>query len=158
MKRRDFIKTAGYAATGAIFPEKIIFDGINQEKIRTGSASREESYIKVDHQKMFVETKTLSAVLEKGIIRSLKDKSSGEEFILSPDINTYRALQLVYPNETINANEEKFGNTIARQISDKSGIYFSFMDGDGVLVSVDEESGYDHRTIGIFFASHYPCR
>ncbi len=143
MKRRDFIKTAGYAATGAIFPEKIIFDGINQEKIRTGSASREESYIKVDHQKMFVETKTLSAVLEKGIIRSLKDKSSGEEFILSPDINTYRALQLVYPNETINVNEEKFGNTIARQISDKKAEFiFHSWDGDGVLfVSVDEESG-----------------
>ena len=98
----------------------------------------------VKENTVFIETPTLSASVEKGIITSLKSRINGEEFIEKPDINNFRALQLLYiRNEVIQINEEKFGRTETFQISDnKAEIRFHSWDGDGVLaISADPETG-----------------
>lgn len=143
MKRRNFIKTAGITAVSTIVtpvPEtKHVVTALSDSKAQVSPAT-----VKVTGNRVFIETFSLSAVIDKGIITSLKDKSTGEEFIEKPDINYYRALQLLYrDNELSNINEEKFGSTEVNQISDKRAeIVFHSWDGDGVLViSADDQTG-----------------
>ena len=115
--------------------------------LTTGVASWElekQISVIVKDNKVFIETQTLIAVLEKGVLTSLKSKISGEEFIEKPDITNFRALQLLYiNNEIVEINEEKFGGTETHQISDqRAEVVFHSWDGDGVLfISADPETG-----------------
>jgi hypothetical protein len=143
MKRRNFIKTAGITAVSTIvtpMPEtKSVATTLSGPSAQVTPAT-----VKVTGGRVYVETFSLSAVIDKGIIISLKDKTSGEEFIEKPDVTNYRALQLLYRNnELLNINEEKFGSTEVHQISDKRAeILFHSWDGDGVLViSADDSTG-----------------
>jgi hypothetical protein len=143
MKRRNFIKTAGITAVSTIvtpMPEtKSVATTLSGPSAQVTPAT-----VKVTGDRVYVETFSLSAVIDKGIIISLKDKASGEEFIEKPDVTNYRALQLLYRNnELLNINEEKFGSTEVHQISDKRAeILFHSWDGDGVLViSADDSTG-----------------
>jgi hypothetical protein len=144
MKRRNFLKTAGFNATAFITPKLAGKQyGITEAGIQTGLPEKQASVV-VQDDKVYIETHTLIAVIEKGVLLSLRSKISGEEFIEKPDINYFRALQILYSNnEIINVNEEKFGSIKTRQISDRSAeILFHNWDGDGVLfISVDPESG-----------------
>jgi hypothetical protein len=100
--------------------------------------------IKVENTKAFVETPTLSAVIDKGLIVSLKSKPDGEEFIKTGNSSNPTALQILYPGEeTVNVNEEKFGNITARRLSDtRAEFRFKSWDGDGVVTfSVDSGTG-----------------
>jgi hypothetical protein len=108
------------------------------------SPARGKASVRVEGNKVFVETFTLTATIEKGFITSLKSKSSGEEFIQNPDVERFAALQLLYPaNETIGIDEKKFGIIQARQLSNqRAEIVFHSWDGDGVLaISADAETG-----------------
>lgn len=137
MERRNFIKTAGYSAAATVISPKI------GESVIPDTAEYKGT-VRVIDNKIVIDTISLSATMEKGIITSLKDKSSGEEFIEKPDTTNFRALQLLYRNnELININEEKFGSTVTRQLSEqKAEILFNSWDGDGVLsVSVDDITG-----------------
>ncbi len=141
MERRNFIKTAGYSAAATVISpalgEKTIKDSSSQPSGYRGT-------VKVTDNKIVIDTISLSATIEKGVIISLKDKPSGEEFIEKPDTANFRALQLLYRNnELININEEKFGSTETRQLSEqKAEVRFNSWDGDGVLnVSVDDLTG-----------------
>lgn len=143
MKRRNFIKTAGISAAAAI-----AVPGLESTVTVTKSSTYGEQVapvsVKVKDNKVYVDTYTLTATIDKGIITSLKDKASGEEFIEKPDTTSYRALQLLYrSNEVSNINEEKFGSTEIHQISAKKAeIVFHSWDGDGVLtISADEVTG-----------------
>ena len=145
MERRKFIQTAGYTAAAACIPPQLAGNksGISEAKLQVRSADKQVSVVVKDNT-VFIETPTLSASLEKGIITSLKSRINGEEFIEKPDINNFRALQLLYiRNEVIQINEEKFGRTETFQISDnKAEIRFHSWDGDGVLgISADPETG-----------------
>jgi len=98
----------------------------------------------VKDNKVYIETHTLTAVIEKGVLTSLKSKINGEEFIEKPDLNNFRALQILYcNNEIIQVNEEKFGSIETHQISEqRAEVVFHSWDGDGVLfVSADAETG-----------------
>ena len=145
MERRNFIKTAGYTAAATVITPGIGESAIpDKNKIVGTQPEAYKSTVKVSDNKIFIDTVSLSATIEKGIITSLKDKSSGEEFIDKPDVKNFRALQLLYSNnELININEEKFGNTVTRQLSEhRAEILFNSWDGDGVLaVSVDDLTG-----------------
>jgi hypothetical protein len=141
MERRNFIKTAGYSAAATVISPKLgetaIIDSSSQPAWYRGT-------VKVTDNKIVIDTFSLSATIEKGVITSLKDKQSGEEFIEKPDITNFRALQLLYRNnELININEEKFGSTETRQLSEqRAEVRFNSWDGDGVLnVSVDDITG-----------------
>jgi len=145
MKRRKFLKTAGYSAAAAyIAPQLSGNQSYSQPLIRKSGSLVNEASIIVKDNKVFIETPSLTAVIEKGMLTSLKDKINGEEFIEKSDINNFRALQLLYiNNEIIEVNEEKFGSIQAHQISDQRvEIIFHSWDGDGVLlISVDDETG-----------------
>lgn len=144
MKRRNFLKTAGFNAAAYITPKLAGKPyGVNEAGMQTVLSNKQASVV-VQDDKVYIETYTLIAVIEKGVLLSLRSKINGEEFIEKPDVNYFRALQILYSNnEIINVNEEKFGSTKTRQISDRSAeILFHNWDGDGVLfISVDAESG-----------------
>jgi hypothetical protein len=144
MKRRNFIKTAGFTAAAYVAPklsEKQT--SVNASGLPSVSPEKQASVV-VQDNKVTIKTHTLTAVIEKGILTSLKSKINGEEFIENPDIKNFRALQILYSNnEIINVNEEKFGSTETRQISDRSAeIVFHSWDGDGVIsISAEAETG-----------------
>ena len=144
MKRRNFIKTAGFTAAAYIAPK------LSEKQTRVNAAGlqsvspEKQASVVVQDNKVTIQTHTLTAVIEKGILTSFKSKINGEEFIENPDIKNFRALQILYSNnEIINVNEEKFGSTETRQISDRSAeIVFHSWDGDGVIsISADAETG-----------------
>jgi hypothetical protein len=144
MKRRIFLKTAGYTAAAYITPklsEKQT--SVHEADLNSVSPEKHASVV-VQENKVYIKTHTLTAIIEKGVLTSLMSIINGEEFIENPDVNSFRALQLLYSNnEIINVNEEKFGSTETRQISDRSAeIVFHSWEGDGVLfISVDVETG-----------------
>ena len=145
MERRKFLRTAGYGAAAAYITPRL--EG-NQNDLH-GSDSKsgllqKPASVEVKENKVYIETHTLSAVIDKGVLASFKSKISGEEFIEKPDLTNFRALELVYiKNEIIQVNGEKFGTIESHQISAQMAeIVFHSWDGDGILfISVDAESG-----------------
>ncbi|MBK9391266.1 MAG: hypothetical protein IPN68_14125 [Bacteroidetes bacterium] len=141
MERRNFIKTAGYSAAATVISPALGENAIIDSSLLPAGY---RGTVKVTDNKIVIDTISLSATIEKGVITSLKDKPSGEEFIEKPDTANFRALQLLYRNnELININEEKFGSTETRQLSEqRAEVRFNSWDGDGVLnVSVDDITG-----------------
>ncbi|MBN1293162.1 MAG: hypothetical protein JXB48_15095 [Candidatus Latescibacteria bacterium] len=145
MKRRDlFIRAGGTAAITQMASvlaseQKIAFAG------QQSSVSVEKNaFIRVVDNKVYVETKTQTTVIDKGFIVSLKSKTTGEEFIKNPDVNRSAALHIIYASdETAGINDQKFGSITTHQLSDhRAEIVFHSWDGDGVIaLSVDAESG-----------------
>jgi len=145
MKRRKFLQTAGYSAAAVYMPPQLSGNQSDSPKVSTKSVSPgKQVSVVVKDDKVYIETQTLSAVIEKGILSSLRSKINQEEFIEKPDVSNFRALQLLYiKNELVQVNEEKFGTIESHQISDHSAeIVFHSWDGDGVLsISADAETG-----------------
>jgi hypothetical protein len=145
MKRRKFLQAAGYSAAAVYMPPQLSGNQSDSFKVSTKSVSPGKLVsVVVKDNKVYIETQTLSAVIEKGILSSLRSKINQEEFIEKPDISNFRALQLLYiKNELVQVNEEKFGTIESHQISDHSAeIVFHSWDGDGVLsISADAETG-----------------
>jgi hypothetical protein len=101
MKRRNFIKTAGFTAAAYIAPklsEKQT--SVNAAGLPSVSPEKQASVV-VQDNKVTIKTHTLTAVIEKGVLTSLKSKINGEEFIENPDIKNFRALQILYSNNEI---------------------------------------------------------
>ncbi|MFC1539437.1 DUF6259 domain-containing protein [Candidatus Latescibacterota bacterium] len=144
MKRRDLLKKVGKTAAiaqMATFHAEIKTVSANQT---VSKVAGKETFIRVENNKVFAETKTLSAIIDKGFITSMKSKITGEDFIKGFDVNKSAALQLIYfSDETVRIDEEKFGSITSRRISDlKAEIIFQSWDGDGVIfISVDPETG-----------------
>jgi hypothetical protein len=142
MRRRNLL--AGAAGAGAIARAASAAEPKSATVRSASSPSPGKATVRVEENKVFVETSTLTAIMDKGFITSLKSKHSGEEFIKNPDVNRFAALQLLYPaNETVGIDEKKFGNIEARPLSgQRAEIIFHSWDGDGVLaVSADAETG-----------------
>ena len=111
--------------------------------------------IHLEDQRLHVETSTLTAVIDKGFVTSLKSKASGEEFVKPFDVRQSAALQLLYPADELvyidesksdklgSTGEGKFGSITARLLSDdRAEIVFHSWDGDGVIaITVDHETG-----------------
>ena len=116
--------------------------------------------VRVEDGKVLVETSTLTAVIEQGLITSLKGKASGEEFIRPFDVNEEGALQLIYRSwEAISIGEgvsqiyrdggdrtadgAPYGTVRCLQVSpQRAEIIFHGWDGDGIIaVSADPDTG-----------------
>jgi len=145
MKRRKFLQTAGCSAAVACMPSQLIGNQSDVPKASVQPVSPEKTVsVAVKDNKVYIETQTLSAVIEKGILTSFRSKINQEEFIEKPDVTNFRALQLLYiKNEIMEVNEEKFGSIETCQISgQRAEIVFHSWDGDGVLsISADAETG-----------------
>ncbi len=138
LSRRTFMKTAAASVPGAG-----IAAGMGIARSRPSSPAG-PAKLSVQNGRVSVETGTLSAVVEKGFIRSLKSKITGDEFVEAFDVNQSPALQLVYRgDETAALDESKFGSISCRQVSDtRAEFLFHSWDGDGLLsIGVDPASG-----------------
>lgn len=118
--------------------------GTAPENAHAAQTQSKSASIKVTDNKVYVDTASLTAIIDRGFIVSLKSKATGEEFIEKPDVTGTAALRIVYTaDDTANIDDAKFGSIITRQLSDKRAeILFHSWDGDGVIaLSVDEERG-----------------
>jgi len=100
--------------------------------------------VRVDGNRVEVETRTLAARLERGCIVSLKSRATGEEFVRPLEPGAGPALELLYRGgESVPVDESKFGTITCRSVSrDQAEFIFHSWDGDGVItVSADPESG-----------------
>jgi len=145
MERRNFLKTA----TGAVMlnPVSNLTKGsigsMPFEKISAGE-DKVKSSIRIEDNKVLIETSTITATFQSGFLRSLKSKLSGEEFIKPFDENEFSALQLVYPHaETISFNEKSATSIHLNPVSDnRVEIVFHSWHGDGLIsVYTDDETG-----------------
>lgn len=94
--------------------------------------------------KIFVDTRTLKGIIDKGYITSLKSKVDGEEFLQGVDTNIGAALELVYRNdESVEINEENLGTINCYQVSPYCAeLRFESWDANGVvIISEDRETG-----------------
>ncbi len=145
MERRNFLKNLGFTAAAVYVSPKISGNQDNPvfSDIQTGPSGKQAS-VTVKDNIVNIETYTLSATVDKGVLISLKSKINGEEFISNPDVTNSHALQLLYvKDDIIDINEKKYGSIETHQISDrKAEVIFHSWDGDGVLfISADPETG-----------------
>lgn len=151
LTRRDFLKhAAGAAAVGAAAGVASAGGGSAKDAgDRARSANPHppaggRAMLRVQDNRVHAETSTLTAVIEKGHLTSLKSKQTGEEFLRQFDPKQGPALELVYRGgETVPIDESRFGRITARQVSgDRAEIVFHGWEGDGVIaVSADPETG-----------------
>jgi hypothetical protein len=142
MNRRDFLKTAATAGalTTLSTPAQVAQEAVSKTHIQMGAFAE----LKVDGDRIAIETHTLSAVVSKGFLTSLRSKATGDEFIQAPDTQDSAALELVYRGDsTVRVDESKFGSITVHQLSPRSAeIVFQSWDGDGVIIiGVDPDSG-----------------
>lgn len=147
LTRRGFLKSAG--GTTAVL-SAVLGHGASASPGNTVTVSTEspvadgKTQVVVRDGKIHVESKTLMATIDRGLLTSLKSKLSGEEFIRPFNLDETAALSLLYPSsEEVTISEQRFGRSTVRQLSaHKAEVIFQNWDGDGVLVvSVDPESG-----------------
>lgn len=146
--RRMFLKgVAGVAAAGTahdILPAAQPVAAGHQQPVAAAGGAAGNTTIDIRDGRLHIETRTLTAVIDKGTVSSLKSKSTGEEFIKGASADGPAALQLLYRGgETVAIDEKKYGNIQSRKISDRRAeVIFHSWDGDGVLaVSADPETG-----------------
>ncbi|MBN1561029.1 hypothetical protein JW998_12320 [candidate division KSB1 bacterium] len=140
MKRRDFFKTAGAVAVADV----LLHANPGAEAAPAKVAEEKYATLQVRDDKIYAETHTLSAVIDKGFITTLRSKRSGESFLQHVDITKSAALQLIYSKEeVVPIDESKFGNIVTTSLSTtRAEIAFHGWDGDGIMIiSVDVESG-----------------
>jgi len=110
-----------------------------------GDGSQREM-VRVDGERVLVETSTLSAVVEKGFITSLRSRQTGEESIRPFDLGEEAALQLLYRSwELVQLGDRppKEGEIRCIQLSpERAQVIFHGWDGDGVIeISADAQTG-----------------
>jgi hypothetical protein len=104
----------------------------------------EPPMIAVKDGKVCAETRTISAVIERGWLTSLTGKATGEQFVEPFDPAEESALKVVYPGgEEFRTDGVRVGGVFARSISDtRAEIRFHSWNADGVIeISEDEETG-----------------
>lgn len=143
--RRKFLKKAFVAtAAGALSNNLLAQTESSAPRMSsTEAAVGGSATIDVREQRLYIETRTLTAVIDKGGITSLKSKMTGEDFVTGqkPDV---ASLQLLYRGaETVAIDENRYGSIQCRKLSDsRAEVVFRGWDADGVLaVSVDPASG-----------------
>ncbi|UCD53328.1 MAG: hypothetical protein JSW27_11900, partial [Phycisphaerales bacterium] len=143
MDRRNFLKVAGSSV--AFSSAVSAAAGPSSTDIVAGGTpgSRTASIVVRDNQ-LIIDTPTQTAVMEKGILTSLKSKLTGEVFVQKNDAASAPALQLLYRgSQTVSVDQSKFGTIETHALSEHHAeIIFHSWDADGVLhVSVEPESG-----------------
>jgi len=100
--------------------------------------------VRVEDNTIHIDTSTQTAIMEKGVLTSLKSKITGEVFIRDVDVASCPALQLLYRDgQAVSVDESKFGKTETYALSQhRAEVVFHSWDADGVLgVSVDPATG-----------------
>ncbi len=139
MNRRDFIKATGITTSGTVISQKGLW---NENRIPANPTATGNSTITIDGNTLHIETKTLKAVMEEGLLKSLISKQTHEEFITVSDHNPV-PVQLLFGKEVVSLDKEKYYSVTTRKITATSAeIIIHSWYGDAVLsVSVNEDSG-----------------
>lgn len=143
MDRRDFLKAAG---SGMVLGGVASTSAASSPSaaLQEGTSRSLEASIQLRDGVLHIDTPTQTAVMEKGVLTSLKSKQTGEAFIGEVDVAACAALQLVYRDgQTVSVDESKFGTIQTRILSKhRAEVVFHSWDADGVLnVSVEPETG-----------------
>jgi len=143
MDRRGFLKIASAAvAAGSVTSTQVkssLSPASTPQIAEPGNAS-----IRVQDNTLHIDTATQTAVLEKGVLTSLKSKITDEVFIRDVDVTSCPALQLLYRSgESVSVDESKFGRVETYALSERRAeVVFHSWDADGVLsVSVEPATG-----------------
>lgn len=139
MNRRDFIKATGITTSGSIISKNSIWGA---DSLPDDPSPLHNSSIIVDGNTLRIETKTLKAVIEEGLIKSLISKQTNEAFIIPSD-NHYVPIQLLFGKEVVSLDKEKYQSVTTRKVTETSAeIIIHSWNGDAVLsVSTDDTSG-----------------
>jgi hypothetical protein len=138
LNRRHFLRSAVSALSVPALPAAAEPSLSFQTELDTAAS------VRVDGDRLLIETRTLTAQINKGFLTSLTSKSTGEELVRAPDHPAGAPLELVYrSDEIVRLDESKFGAIKTHAISrHRAEIVFHSWDGDGVIaVSVDPLSG-----------------
>ncbi len=142
INRRHFLRTAGGAtAMAALTTQTLPAGETTPDPIET---QRRYASVKVDGDRILIESHTLTAEMTRGFLTSLRSKASGEEWIRVPEIPAGAALELVYrSDEIVRVDDSKFGEITVRSIGPhRAEVVFHCWDGDGVLgIGADPETG-----------------
>ena len=139
--RREFV--TGMAIAG-VAPAAVSSAVLPSTQSRAEVSSPRAVSVRVRDNRVYVETATLSAIIDAGFVASLKSKATGQEFIGSFDVKSSPALQIVYrSDEGVGIDESRFGEIRARQLApDRAEVFFHCWDGDGLLfVTADPDTG-----------------
>jgi hypothetical protein len=136
LTRRSVLQTASLAAAAP--------PALNSAIPAQAAAPRQATVTAAAGGIVRIETTTLSAVIEKGFLTSLKSKATGDELISPFDHKLSDALQLIYrQGEAVDVGEQRFGSVESRQTSpSRAEIVFHNWHGDGIItVTADPDSG-----------------
>jgi hypothetical protein len=139
--RREFVKGMAVAGVSVVMPAGA---APAAPQVRAEASVPRAVSVTVRDNRVYVETGTLSAVIDAGFVTSLKSKATGKEFIAPFDVKSSPALQLVYrSDEGVGIDESRFGEIKARQLApDRAEVFLHCWDGDGLLlVTADPETG-----------------
>jgi hypothetical protein len=142
INRRRFLGTAGGTAAIAALTAQTVTPTSSPASIR--SEPNRFGSVRVEGDRILVETHTLSAQWQRGFLTSLRSKSSGEEWVRVADTAQDAALELVYRgDEKVRVDDAKFGAITVHAISPQQAeIVFHGWDGDGVItIGTDADTG-----------------
>jgi len=143
MNRRHFLKIAGTTlAAGSAAPARAESSPSSASTPQSGRPKN--ASIRVQDNTIHIDTSTQNAVMEKGVLTTLKSKITGEVFIRDVDLASCPALQLLYRDgQSVSVDESKFGKVETYALSEqRAEVVFHSWDADGVLsVSVEPATG-----------------
>jgi hypothetical protein len=142
INRRHFLRSAGGAtALATLSTPTLPAADANTNPVQT-QPNRFAS-VRVDGDRLIIETHTLSAEMSRGMLVSLRSKSTGEQLVGAPG-NRGAALELIYRgDEVVGIDESKFGSTTTHSLSGhRAEVVFHSWDGDGVImIGADPDTG-----------------
>ncbi|HNQ87100.1 MAG TPA: DUF6259 domain-containing protein [Verrucomicrobiota bacterium] len=144
MNRRRFVRTASGALTLAPLAALTPAARPGDAAAAASTAPAKTATVRVEDDRVRVETHTLSAVFHKGWLVSLRCRATGEEYVGGVEPDAGAALELVYrSDERVRIDASKFGRITTHPVSERCAEFvFHSWDGDGVLsVSADPETG-----------------
>jgi hypothetical protein len=147
MNRRQFLRSSGAAvAASTVVAAQSAKDSPPSPAVTPTrvSGSTAASDMRIEGQRLHVQTATTSAVFEKGWLTSLKHRGTGEEFIREFDPTKGAALELLYrSNEKVPVDTSKFGSIELHRRSElEAEFVIHGWDGDGVIeIRADPDSG-----------------
>ena len=143
VSRRGFLAVAGATAAGAQVPASPARGATVQVQPSASSAGRGPVSVRVEGQRILVETATLVAALDGARLASLRNRRTSEE-LLDGKGGEGAPLALVYRGgERISVEPARFGQTAVRALSEtRAEVVLAGWDGDGTIaVTADPESG-----------------
>ncbi len=142
MNRRQFVKHSALSA--GLLTEMKAANSSAMTTVESPATPAGKVTFSVQQGILKIETLTLRATFEKGLLLSLQSKITGEEHLQKMDLNKKTSLQLLYPLEgTVDIDEDKFGQIECRHLSEsRAEFIFHGWEGDGIVsISADPTNG-----------------